>query len=78
MGNPDQHIYVLQASGIYRSTIAYSPDILNELSEAIGLGPSSHLEAGMPHPHEELAEPQHTSVSHANGSNRFVLHHNVK
>ena len=69
---------VVQTSGRFRSTVAYDPDILNELSEALGFGHSLNLEADMPHPHQGLEEPQHTPVSHVDGSNRSDQHRNSK
>ena len=68
---------VVQASGRYRATAEYNPALLNDLSEAFGYGISSTSEAGIPHPHMGLEEPQLTHVSHAEGSNRSDLHHNV-
>ena len=80
MREPGKHLlHAHLASDNVRTIVAYDPDVLDELSEAFGLCPNSHLEAGHPHPHEELADPhQHTFVSHAIGSNRSELHHNVK
>ena len=68
---------VVLASGRYRAIAEYNPDILNDLSEALGLGTFSTSEAGIPHPHMGLEEPQHAHVSLAIGSNRSDLQHNV-
>ena len=75
--NDRQHpgpLDVVQISGRFRATIEYEPAYITELSEALGLEPSSNIEADIPHPHQGSEVSQLIPVSHADGSNRSDQH----
>ena len=59
---PSEHPSADRSIGYLRTDVVYDTALLDELSEALGFGPSGHLETGDPLPEMAMADTSHHSV----------------
>ena len=66
--HPSEHLPADCSIGYLRTDVVYDIALLDDLSEALGFGPSGHLESGDPQPVTAMADiSQHTVISPSDG-----------